>query len=90
MSDLLKPNSGDSAPHSKPQDRVERQEQRLESLLDAFWDSALEGDHKSGELCRRVLQQQADLFGLAALIAAPPADDGDDELAKLRARRSGS
>jgi len=90
MPDLLKPNSGDSAPHSKPQDRVERQEQRLESLLDAFWVSAMEGDPKAGELCRRVLQQQADLFGLAALIAAPPADDGDDELAKLRARRSGS
>jgi hypothetical protein len=73
---------------SKPQNRVELHEQRLESLLDAFWGLALEGDHKSGELCRRLLQQQADLFGLAALIAAPSADEGDDELAKLRARRT--
>jgi len=86
--DLHKPVSGNSAPHSKPQERVELQERRLESLLGAFWDSALEGDVKSGEFCRRVLQQQADLFGLAAVIAAPPADEGDDELAKLRARRT--
>lgn len=87
MDDLQEPVSGASGPSSKPEDRLARYEERLESLLDAFWLSALSGDHKSGELCRRLLQQQAEVFRLGE--QAEPAEDADDELAKLRARRSG-
>lgn len=59
---------------------------RLEGLLDAYWLTAVSGDVKSAELVRRVLAQQADLYG--GKVALPAADKGDDELAKLRARRT--
>lgn len=65
---------------------------RLESLIDTFWPDAVAGEHKSAELVRKLLQQHAGLFGIGgsgAVIAADPDDGGDDELAKLRARRSG-
>lgn len=60
---------------------------RLEDLLDAFWPAAAIGDVKSGELVLRVLRQQSDLYGLRGRVALP-ADEGVDELAKLRARRA--
>lgn len=65
---------------------------RLEALIDAYWADAVSGEHKSAELCRKLLQQHAGLFGIGgsgSVIAAASADEGDDELAKLRARRSG-
>jgi hypothetical protein len=88
VADLLEPDSGAFGASSKPDDRLTRHESRLESLLDAFWLSAMTGDHKSGELCRRLLQQQAELYRLGDSANAPD-EDTDDELAKLRARRSG-
>ena len=59
---------------------------RLNSLLDAFWPSAMGGDVKAGELVRRILGQQADVLGLRG--KTPPVVEQDDELAKLRARRA--
>jgi hypothetical protein len=73
-------------------------QERSERLLQAHWAPALKGDHRSAELCRRLLDQTTRLHGLYADAAPPlPAptgqieDDGDDELSRLRAaRRSGS
>lgn len=62
---------------------------RLDDLLEAFWPGAMTGDVKSGELVRRVLLQQADMYGLRGKVALP-VDEGVDELAKLRARRAGT
>jgi hypothetical protein len=78
-------------------------QERHERLFEAHWALALKGDHKSAELCRRMLDQNARLHGLytdAAPLPAPTttpltSDDGDgreneepaDELSKLRARR---
>lgn len=61
---------------------------RLESLLDAYWPAAVSGDLKSAEMVRRILQQQFDAYGRPGVATA--SDDGDDELAKLRARRAGA
>lgn len=80
-------------------------QERHEQLFGAHWDLALKGDHKSAELCRRMLDQNARLHGLygdAAPLPAPTAplsgDGGQesesegpsDELAQLRAARSGA
>jgi hypothetical protein len=76
--------------------------ERTERLFQAHWSKALNGDHRSAELCRRILAQQARLHGLEADLAPLPAptptagDTGDgeeepqDELAKLRAARTGA
>lgn len=58
---------------------------RLEGLLDAFWLTAVSGDVKAAELVRRVLAQQAEMYGK---LQPPAANEGDDELSKLRARRT--
>ena len=63
---------------------------RLESLLGAYWLEAMAGDLKSAELVRRLLQQQAEMYGMRGKASLPAADEGDDELAKLRARRASS
>jgi len=63
---------------------------RLEALLEAHWLTALSGDVKAAELVRRLLQQQAEMYGMRGKASLPAADEGDDELAKLRARRASS
>lgn len=63
---------------------------RLEGLLDAYWLTAVSGDVKAAELVRRLLQQQAEMYGMRGKAALPADDEGDDELAKLRARRAGA
>ena len=80
-------------------------QERQERLLLAHWTRALGGpdkepDHRSAEIVRRILGQQAKLYGLdadPAPLPAPtgklgPADPDDeeeqDDLARLRARRS--
>lgn len=63
---------------------------RLEGLLDAYWLTAVSGDVKAAELVRRVLAQQAEMYGMRGKVQLPAADKGDDELAKLRARRAGA
>jgi hypothetical protein len=60
-------------------------QERSEALFKAHWGAALRGDHKSAEICRRLLDQQARLFGIAA--PEPEVEDEPDELAKLRSRR---
>lgn len=78
-------------------------QERFDTLFGAHWGRALEGDHRSAELCRRMLDQSAKLHGLYADASPLPAptttpltsDDSDakeseepvDELSKLRARR---
>jgi len=72
---------------------VDDYRKRLERLLDTYWQSAVAGEHKSAELVRRLLQQHAALFGVG--VSGTPAittsvTKGEDELAKLRARRTGA
>ena len=76
-------------------------QERHERLFEAHWGLALKGDHRSAELCRRLLDQNARLHGLyadAAPLPAPTAplnsesggqegEEPADELSKLRARR---
>lgn len=78
-------------------------QERQERLLLAHWargTRAENPDHRSAEICRRILAQQARLYGLEAELSpnlpaptptAPPAGEGDeepeDELSRLRARR---
>lgn len=58
-------------------------QERHEQLFGAHWDLALKGDHKSAELCRRMLDQNARLHGLygdgSASLPAPtaPLTSGD-------------
>lgn len=59
-------------------------QERHERLFEAHWGLALKGDHKSAELCRRMLDQNAKLHGLyadAVPLPAPTApltsDDGE-------------
>lgn len=79
-------------------------QERHERLFEAHWGLALKGDHKSAELCRRMLDQNARLHGLYAdaspSLPAPTAplssedaggredEEPADELSKLRALRS--
>lgn len=75
-------------------------QERTERLFHAHWDRALEGDHRSAEVCRKLLAQQARVYGLDAevggLSAPTPtqAVEGEqapmDELARLRAKRAGA
>jgi hypothetical protein len=59
----------------------------------------LGGDHRSAEVCRKVLALQASVYGLSAQVGLPGPTatlgvDGDqaptDELARLRAKRAGA
>lgn len=76
-------------------------QERSERLLRAPWGPALEGNYRSAELCRNLLGQQAQVYGLSqdvSLVAGTPAgvvevepDEPDmDELARLRAKRAGA
>jgi hypothetical protein len=81
---------------------LEIHQERQERLLLAHWPAATrakEPDHRSAEICRRILAQQARFYGLdgeagpalpAPTATAPPPGDGEDEdneLAQFRARR---
>lgn len=48
-------------------------QERFDTLFGAHWGRALEGDHRSAELCRRMLEQSAKLHGLYADAAPLPA-----------------
>ena len=79
-------------------------QERVEALFRAHWGPALRGDHRSAEICRRLLGQQARLYGLDDLVdgslpnptvgTSGIADDDDkdlpDELSRLRAKRAGA
>lgn len=59
-------------------------QERTEALFRAHWGAALRGDHKSAELCRRILERQ-----FAAGETAEVVVDAVDEIAARRsARRS--
>jgi hypothetical protein len=73
-------------------------QERTERLLQAHWGRALGGDHRSADICRRLLAQQASVYGLNAQVGLPTPTttlgaDGEqapqDELARLRAKRAG-
>ena len=75
-------------------------QERSERLLRAHWGPALEGNHRSAELCRKLLAHQATVYGLGQGGSLPPGTRTDDveepepneadmdELAKLRAARA--
>jgi hypothetical protein len=71
---------------------------RLEQLLKACWPAALKGDLRAIEAARKVLAQQAKLFGLEDHVGAVPPmaeelddeeDDFADELAAYRTQHRG-
>lgn len=78
-------------------------QERTEGLLAAHWERAtrVDGpDHRSAELCRKLLGQQARVYRAgevvdplpAATATLPTSDDGDeggdDDLSRLRAKRN--
>jgi hypothetical protein len=78
-------------------------QERSERLLRAHWGAALEGNHRSAELCRKLLAQHVLVYGLAqevslagtradAVEVEPEPDPDDDEdldvLARMRADRA--
>lgn len=81
------------------------QQERTERLFAAHWPKALQGDHRSAEICRRILSQQGRMYGLEGPGGLPaptgklptgaggggeePEED-QDELAELRAARFGA
>ena len=80
-------------------------QERQERLLVAHWGRATrteDPDHRSAEICRRILGQQAKLYGLEVDPAPLPAptrrlegqepddEEEQDDLARQRARRSPS
>ena len=78
-------------------------QERVEALFRAHWGPALRGDHRSAEICRRLLGQQARLYGLDDMvdtsssptlgangIAADDDKDPPDELSRIRAKRAGA
>lgn len=50
---------------------------RLESLLRSAWPKALAGDLKAAEHCRRLLEQEARLWGLAGRESGPDVQRAD-------------
>jgi hypothetical protein len=75
-------------------------QERSERLFRAHWGPALDGNHRSAELCRKLLGQQAQVYGLAQEVAlaagtptgvveVEPVEPDIDELARLRAARAG-
>jgi len=62
-------------------------QERAEALFKAHWAPALRGDHKSAEICRRILEQQHRIISADSEKAAVQ-EKSDDELAKFRARRA--
>lgn len=65
-------------------------QERSEALFKAHWGPALRGDHKSAEICRRLLDRQAAMLSPDTDAPAAPNDEEEsaDELSKLRARRT--
>lgn len=73
-------------------------QERTERLFQAHWGPALKGDHRSAEICRRLLGQEARLYGLEEInqpLPAPTAplrnqdeDEESNDLARMRARRN--
>lgn len=74
-------------------------QERHERLFQAHWGPALDGDHRSAEVCLKLLGQQARVYRLEADVGSMPAStptqtvEGEqapqDELARLRAKRAG-
>jgi hypothetical protein len=73
-------------------------QERTERLLRAHWGPALEGNYRSADLCRKLLGQQAQVYGLTqevsfavgtptGVVEVEPDDPEMDELAELRAAR---
>lgn len=60
-------------------------QERTEALFRAHWGAALRGDHKSAEICRRILDRQ----GAQLFYGEAPTMEGDavDEIATRRAAR---
>lgn len=60
-------------------------QERTEALFRAHWGPALRGDHKSAEICRRILDRQ----GAQLFYGEAPTMEGDavDEIATRRAAR---
>lgn len=67
-------------------------QERAEALFKAHWAPALRGDHKSAEICRKILDQQARLFSNPAFDSAVVTRKGTplDELAARRSEAAGS
>lgn len=64
-------------------------QERTEALFKAHWAPALRGDHKSAEICRKLLEQQARIFTGQGAVE----NQGNvvDEIASRRAaRRNGT
>src|SRR5882762_4150427 len=73
-------------------------QERQETLLRAHWERATRADspdHRSAELCRKLLTNQARVYGLGADVPLPAPtptlqggdddqDDGQDDLSRLR------
>lgn len=60
-------------------------QERAEALFKAHWAPALRGDHKSAEICRKILEQQARMF--ASGEATNFKGDVVDEISARRAAR---
>jgi hypothetical protein len=65
-------------------------QERSEALLKSHWGPALRGDHKSAEICRKLLDQQSRLLAPLAVPEGELPEEEVDELTKLRARRTGA
>lgn len=80
-------------------------QERTERLFRAHWSRALDGDHKSAEVCRKILAAQARMYGIEDQLSlangmgivdtdneTDPLNEQEpmDELAKLRAHRAGA
>lgn len=64
-------------------------QERAEALFRAHWAPALRGDHKSAEICRKILEQQSKVFALHDYAEAK-GDVVDEIAARRAARRSGA
>jgi hypothetical protein len=62
-------------------------QERAEALFKAHWPPALRGDHKSAEICRKLLDQQARLFADPAFQTTEFKGDVVDEIAARRSTR---
>jgi hypothetical protein len=78
-------------------------QERTERLFQGHWAAALDGDHRSAELCRKLLAQMALVYGLQQEVSVagtraeavevdpepdPVDDEGLDVLARMRADRA--